>query len=611
MSKFTKALMNILRRGGLAFTCFPAAMAFAAALAGLGIWMVYDEPITGMKLWSALLLTCAASSLVGAALSVLSRKTSGSKGNFAWSNLLTLVFAGASFAGLYLLGSNPEEPSIRIVSAVLAAGAIALIAFVVIPTYRSNVLDYNKTFFMTLKSFFIAALYTGVLTGGLAFVALAVQKLLWADMDEKVYAYISILSALVGYAFFLGYFPDFRREEDAAFTERAETAAKQPKFAEVLFQNIMIPILGILSVVLLIWSVKIAITRDWPAYSQIVGIFTAYSLFSILLYILVSSYDTRIVRWYRRGVPIATLVFLAFEAYPIYTRLSESGLQPAVYAVLCVWVFAVIVSACFIVVPIVKNRIAAYVAAALILLFVLPFAGAMDASYYTQSYRLRSALIRNGMLSGDDIAQSSAVSTEDKAIITEAVQYLFRDNDKPAPAWLSANLANPVDFYKVFGFNEYYRSEPDNNNPSINEDYISVRSGSGVLDIQGYMAYIPRDLFYKIGDVPVTAGGSDYTVSILDGQGTLGCPVIKVVKGQEILIETDLKGYADTVYAAYGGSAFSSGKGGYVEVAPGDLAFETTGGGVTVKVFVNAVDFNLSNGEIKSVNIDIAGIYFR
>lgn len=603
-------MTGILKRGGLAFTCFPAAMGFAILMAGLSIWMVYVEPSTYSKLLVSLQITFAASSLVGVALSVLSRKLSDSRTGFAYYNILTLVFAGISFVSMYLIGVNKNEPSMRVVARVIAAAAIALIAFVVIPTFRSRIIDYNKMFFMTIKAFFIAILYAGVLMGGFAFVALAVQNLLWADMPQKVYLYIVILSLFVGYAFFLGYFPNFKREEDEEFDSRAEIAVRQPRFAEVLFQNIMVPIHSVLSVVLLVWSIKIVIARVWPAYGQVIGIFTAYSLFSILLYILVSSYDTKIVKWYRKVVPIATLIFLAFEIYPIYTKLAESGLQPLEYAVICVWIFAAIVSACFIFIPIVKNRIAAYVAAALICLFVLPFIGAIDASYYTQSLRLRNALERNDMISGGVIKPSTTVSNEDKIIITESTNYLYNDTDKPAPTWIISNMASISDFNSVFGFNEYYRPNPDTNNPNNVVNSLTINVAPGVVDIQGYDFYLSRDVFNVSEQVSVTSGGIDYTVAYLMGKGVMNAPVIKVMKGNSVLIEVDLNDFATEIYNLHS-SQGSGSKGGYVQLSTDKLSFEKSGGGATIKVLIESANYNISNNSVQSLSIDIRGIYFK
>ncbi|MHB8961547.1 MAG: hypothetical protein ACYC5K_00120 [Saccharofermentanales bacterium] len=609
MNKFSKAMSNILKRGGLAFTCFPASMGFAILMAGLSIWMVYAEPNNYQKLLISLQITFIASSMAGIALSVLSRKLSDSKTSFTVYNLLTIVFAGLSFVSIYLTGSDKDEPSMRAVSRVIAAGVIALIAFVVIPTFRSRIIDYNRMFFMTFKAFFITLLYTGVLMGGFSFVAFAVQKLLWADMDEKVYIYIVILSLLIGYAFFLGYFPDFKREEDEEFIARAEIAFRQPRFAEVLFQNIMIPIHSVLSVVLLIWSIKIVITRIWPAYGQVIGIFTAYSLFSILLYVLVSSYDTKIVKWYRKVVPIATLVFLAFEIYPIYTKLAESGLQPLEYAVICVWVFAAIVSACFIFIPIVKNRISAYVAAALICLFVLPFIGAMDASYFNQSLRLRNALERNNMISGDMITPSSEVSKEDKMIITEATNFLYGDNSKPAPSWIASQLTNLSNFNTVFGFNEYYRSDTGNEHPGNGDTSLNIGISPDAVDINGYAFYLSRNVISRSGGVDITSGGVDYTVSYLPSSGKMDAPVIKVTKGDAVLMEVDLEDFATEIYNEH--SEDTGSKGGYIELTPDQLSFVESAGGISIKVIVETAYFNISDGDIQSLGIDISGIYFK
>jgi hypothetical protein len=611
MNKFTRILTNILKRGGLAFTGFPASMTFAVLLAGLTIWMVQTEPQTNMKLLIALQITCITSSIVAIALSVLARTLTDSRRMFALGNLLSLLFAVGAFLGLFLLGRSETDPSMRVVSIVFGAAFISLAAFLVIPTLRSTILDYNKMFFMTIKAFFIAVLYTGVLMGGFSFVAFAVQRLLLPDLNEKVYLYIVILSVLIGYAFFLGYFPNFRRAEDEEFLERAQIAIKQPRFAEVLFQNIMIPIHSALSLVLLIWSIRIVLTRVWPSYEQIIGIFTAYALFSIVLYLLVSSYDNKVVRWYRRIVPIATLVFLAFEIYPIYTKLRESGLMVLEYAVLCVWIYAAVVSACFIVIPIVKNRIASYAAAALVLLFVLPGIGALDASYGVQSMRLRNALTRNEMLTDGLITPSSEVSKEDKIIITEAVDYLYNDDDKGAPDWISDQMNSTVNFNDVFGFNQLYRYDTGIDEPDDGFQFFSIRLLPGVVGIDGYEYFISRDAFYNTEKVGVSLDGSTVDVAWQMGKGSLNAPLVRVTKGGDLLFDVDMKDIAMELYDEFLGEAPGGGKEKYLELMVEDMSFERSGGGVTIRILVDSVEFSIEDGEIRSIVTEIRGIYVK
>jgi hypothetical protein len=606
VNKFSAAIQGVLKRGGMAFVLYPASMIFAAALAIVSIWRIYQEPINNEKLVNSLQLSFALGVIAGMALIVMARKISDKKIEFLGANLLTLLISTGTFFAIYLPsgGTISENSTVR----VIAAMAISFLVFLIAPTFHGKLLDYNRMVFMTIKSFFIALVYGLVLMLGFFFVAFAVQQLLISDLTDKTYSYIAIISGLLAYAIFLGYFPQFKKiEEDDDPT--IEKLSKQPKFAEVLFQNIMIPILAALTLVLIIWSLRILFTGNWPAYEQIIGIFTAYSLFGILLYLLVSSFNTLAVRLYRKIIPIATLVFLAFEAYSIVTQIKMYGVKPLEYAIVFLWIYAMITSILFLFLPISKNKVPSYIAIVLITIFVLPVVGANDFSYTYQGAHLKSILTKNGMISGDSIKSNSGISEDDKMRITLSTNYLYdtySSSTRTLPGWLKQSMNSTVDFKKVFGFDMMFGRDgnnPDNGNPS---DVINLTSSPEAISTTGYDYHIPQRILMETGEALIKTEKGDYTVLYTGGKSSgptnSSYPEITVVLGGKDIAKFDLKEFADGLYTKYSGTNSQK------QVAAEDFVYMYNKDNVKLKIVFNAVTLSKSNPGTNY--FDLTGIYF-
>lgn len=121
--------------------------------------------------------------------------------------------------------------------------------------------------------------------GGLNFTAAAVETLLYSDMSSDVYQYLTTWSAFLGFAFFLGNLPDLKR---SAPFDAVHISQKQPRFIEVLFTFVMIPIVLALSFVLLLWALRMLISRSWPDFAQLASIFSGYIILGTWLTIMVA-----------------------------------------------------------------------------------------------------------------------------------------------------------------------------------------------------------------------------------------------------------------------------------------------------------------------------------
>ena len=606
MKWLMKTLSNILRRGGFAFLYYPVSMLFATCLAFLSIWIILAEPDSGRKMLASMQWAFAFGVFLNMALCVISKKADGGRASFLAAGALSLLAsAGVFFAVYYGKGTLVSSDSI---TRVLAGIVISLLVFVFVPSFHSKKIRYNQMVFMTLKSFFIAAVYGLVIMLGCFFIAFAVESLLIPEMSSKVYSYIAILSGLFAYAFFLGYFPEFKKEEDEA-DPRIDTAIRQPRFAEILFQNIMIPIFAALTLVLLIWSIRILITREWPDYSQTITIFTTYSLVGIFLYYLVGLYETAIVRWYKRIVPVATLVFLAIEAYPILNRIGLYGVKPGEYATMSLWLYAVVTSLLFLLLPIARNRIPTYVAIVLIAVIVMPGVGAMDLSFTLQSRRLELLLTQNSMLSDGRVVPGNNIALKAREDITDATNYLFGQENRAAPAWLLSSMPSLTEFPKVYGFTqEFYQG---NGQTPGNQLYsVYLHSEYGPVALENYQFYLSKETLDNTKNSSIPTAKSTYILAFTYLPGGGKAPAVTVSSGQKEVLKGDLEDYKTKLAAKYPVGSSSSQKGDLLVPAQ-DLTFVIAGDTVQIKVVLQSVTFTTDPSGNPFSDFQIQGIYFK
>ncbi len=609
MKSILKALTNVLKRGGFAFIYYPMSMIFAICLTVLSIWIILAQPQTNLKLIYSLEWTFAFGAFFNMACCAIAKKTSENRQTFIIANVVAAFVSVAVFLAAFLIGG--DNISTNSIMRVVAGITISFLVFVIVPTYKSTKIHYNEMVFMTLKSFFVSIVYSLVIMLGFFFVAFAVQSLLYSDLSGKIYSYIAILSGLFGYAFFLGYFPEFKMTEGID-DEKINKAIKQPRFAEILFQNILIPIIGALTLVLFIWCIRILITKEWPDYNQIIAIFTTYSLGSLFIYYLVSSYETTIAKLYKRVIPIAILIFLAFEAYRIVSQINLYGVKPFEYMIVFVWLFAASSSFLFLFLPVIKNRIPSYIAIALIAIIVMPGIGAPDASYFFQTKRLESILTRNAMLIDGKVVSGTAVSSKDKKDITDATIYLYQQENKKAPTWLLSDMPSLGEFKKVYGFDqEFY--DPGRN-PVTNSTSITLRPESKPISIEGYSYYIPRDISQTSIGTTISTSKGNYQLlfvgNIADMKGGTTTPSIIVKKDGNTILDKNLSEFASGLKSKYPADTSSNPKGDRI-VPFNELSVKFEGTGVSIELIFQVVTFSSDGQGNNTEYFELQGILFK
>ena len=206
------------------------------------------------------------------------------------ANLLGILVAVVTFLLLYFFAEHNLLYRCRysVISAIAAARVSAAILvsfdFYCVSGYPLNSRVLHILFHDT-QSIFIALLYGLVIMVGASGVAGAIQALLYKGLSSKVYMYISTLSGFLAFTIFIGYFPDFRK---GFFDRHRETAQKQPRFIEVLFDYIMIPIMLALTLVLILWAGKTILDGMQISFIRLSGIASSYALGGLWLHIMVT-----------------------------------------------------------------------------------------------------------------------------------------------------------------------------------------------------------------------------------------------------------------------------------------------------------------------------------
>ena len=224
MNKFSQAISRVLAGGATSFARYLASMISVLVVAVCLTIQTAMNYNADERIFGNLILAFGAGIFWGIALAVLSSSFFRGKAVFIVANLLSLLASGGTFFH-YLYQMNaalPEIVGVRIFASCVAA----LFIFLLVISRDADRSDYNQASFMVLKSpLVISWIFTLVLFLGAMFIAFSVQSLLYKEMSQNVYTYISIWSSFFALAFFLGYFPRFSKDAEDPRLETAQKAS--------------------------------------------------------------------------------------------------------------------------------------------------------------------------------------------------------------------------------------------------------------------------------------------------------------------------------------------------------------------------------------------------
>lgn len=559
MNRFFQSVLNILRGALKAFRAFPASIGCALAFAvvtAVRIQLDWPQQEPYNFLYNCLHWSFAFGAVSGMAAVTVAHSRFNTAKAFITANLLVAAAAAAAFLGLYFFGGTVRNGYDYAVVSDLAAARVgaailvSFIAFVILAGDPRDRSDFTASFFMAHKAFFIALIYGGVILAGTMGVAGAIESLIYPEMSSKVYMYIGTAVGFLSFTIFVGYFPDFRK---GTADPHRETAQKKPRFIEILFVNIMIPIVLALTVVLLIWAGQTVLSGMDVPFMRLYTISASYTIGGLWLHAMVSGHESKLAKLYRLVYPIASIIILVFEAWAVASQLADSGLKLTEYIFVLIWILAAAGGILLLVKKSGAHQVIAVIACALAVISVLPVVGYSVLPVKAQTGRLEALLQNEGMFSGGALTPAVTEPSEDvRAAITDAVDYLAYAGDAKLPDWFDRDFAKSSVFLSKFGFEKTWIRSEDGYVPDPGQHlgtYLNLPSGA--IDVSGFeWALTQNDSGKGEGSYTVVIG-EEGSYKIYWTVADNGMPTLRILLDDRTVLEQDLHDYIDGLCDKY------------------------------------------------------------
>ena len=601
MSNFTQSVSKIFKGALKAFWTFPASIGCASAfaiVAMIRIQLDWQQQEPYNFLFNCLHWSFALGAIFGLTLIVAERSRISRTKTFLTANLLAVAAVAVTFVSLYLFsGKTMVGASYAMITPLAAARVsaailVSFIFFIILAGYQKDRFDFTGSFFMTHKAFFIALIYGLVIMLGAFGVARAVQSLLYHDMSEKVYMYIGTLSGFLTFTIFAGYFPDFRK---GAEDEHRKAAQEQPRFIEILFVYIMIPIVLALTVVLLIWAGKTVLSGMQVTFVRLSVIAASYTIGGLWLHAMVSEHESRLAQAYRAVYPAASLVILIFEAWAVLNQLKSSGLKVTEYIFILIWIIAAAGAILLILMKSKAHSAIAVSACVLAVFAVLPAIGYHALPVTAQANRLETLLVSQNMLTNGRITPAvSEPSQSARENITDAVVYLANAQDARLPDWFDPALGNNDVFKTKLGFEQIWANMGENNGDQpggYKGTYLYLPSQA--INIGNYDWVISMQAESQKGQASVTLNGSKGSYQIYWTIKDSGMPSLKIMLNNHVILEQDMNNYVNALSKKY-----PPVQAGNTEAALEDMCLKLEAPEISALLVFSNVEFseNASNG---------------
>lgn len=418
-------------------------------------------------------------------------------------------------AGYYLAIRSAPVFNIEISTKTSVAMFTLLMAFIWVPTIKSKV-TFNESFMSAFKAFFITALFSAVLAGGVSTIIFAVDQLLFSINNHVNSHAWNIIFSLFSPVFFLSFTPPYPGKKDInqseETTEKIELAVSVPKTLGILISYVIIPLTAVYTIILLAY-VLLNVRGDFWANNLIEPMLVSYTIIVILVYILASNLDNQFAALFRKVFPKVLIPIVLFQTIASILKISEAGVTHGRYYVIMFGIFALIAGIIFSFFPVKKNG---WIAAFLIVfsaISIIPPVDAFTVSRVNQVNLLVDTLSDNSMFKNGQIVPNSAISAEDKKTITRTVSYLDSMNYLEKIDWLPNKIFYDDHFKNTFGFDEVYDDTGrDNEAQYAHLDWDQ----SPVMNVEQYDRMIHLNIYSKENsrkEIPIEMNNANYTLT--------------------------------------------------------------------------------------------------
>jgi hypothetical protein len=502
-----------------------------------------------------------------------------------------------------------EEWGVEVTIRTIVVLFILLIAFLWIPSIHSKI-SMNESFMAAFKSFFTTVFFDGVLFLGTVIIIGATNLLIFRINEDAYIHSANIIFLFVAPIYFLSMIPkylfsetgmsvphdsqslDKDGEEHNHFDEQIRLTSPT-KFLETLISYVVIPITAVFTIILLLYII-INITGEFWSDNLMEPMLVSYSVIVIVVYILASTIQKPIARYFRLIFPKVLIPVVLFQTVSSILKISDVGVTYGRYYVIMFGVFATVAGVIFSILPIRKNGMIAPILIVLSVISIIPPVDAFGISKANQSARLENALTRNNMLSGNTITPNQNIAEDDRVDIITSLDYLDRMNYTKDVDYLNSYYSS-FDFEKTFGFTRYGYEE---------RDYLSYyysRNTNEPITVSGYDSMLQMSI-YNMANVPDNSfevDGAKYTLRIDNTDKANQMILIENSQGEEML-----RYEYNNLFTKF--SEGNSGNSGKALMSTEELTFRQDNDIAAIAIIVNNISVNeWAEGQDKSADLII------
>lgn len=324
--------------------------------------------------------------------------------------------------------------------------------------------EYNKSLFINI---ILAAIFAGVLTGGIMLAILAIDNLFELKIDEMIYPKTLAIFGIFGSCLIFLLF-------NAKGLKILEKDEPYPLILKFFVQFILIPLLLIYVVILYMYGLKILINwelpRGWVSYLVL-----AYSVIGILAILLV--YPLKQIEakswvkmfsnvFYFTLIPLLVLLFVA-----IFTRVLEYGFTEPRYYLLMIAIWLTVIALYFI---FFKNASIKCIPISLFIFgligLALPYFNAFSVAERSQKNEFVKLLEDNNLLENNKINFKRNVGSHVVREIESKVEFLLvRNEEKVLLNVLNDSIRD--DFKNLIDISHHYQVSNEIRNRFKNVHY--------------------------------------------------------------------------------------------------------------------------------------------
>lgn len=466
---------------------------------------------------------------------------------------LGILFLALYFFFLPSPFDAPEYHRIRYVLLFISFGlAVSVSAFL----HKGHDRDFWWFNRRLLQGFALSVIFAGALCAGFFIAMASVDYLFEVGIDDIRYLEVwIILAGAVASQIFLSNIPQsFTVEEHAQW---------YPTVVRVFAQYILVPLIGLYTLILALYSAKILLTGVWPK-GQVCFMVLGYSAAGMLADILLSpAREDRQFQWVKTAgrVYYGLLALFCMLLYgAMWQRIAQYGLTESRYFVVLLGTWILCVSLFFF---FRKTHTVKHIPITLFCVLLLSSFGpwsAFNVSKQHQYHRLETVLNRYYLLKdGAIVSQATdSLTTDDRATLSDIVEYLYETHGiESLQRYFSFDLHAFHTKVQTQETNVYEWNFPDRLLKEVgivtsDWQYDSFRyelETQGALDIGGYAVLFPlMDASWHEANNSFTAGALTYDVT--NPLYSNGTTVDVSIRGERIA-RFDLLKHVQTLHAKY------------------------------------------------------------